>query len=323
MVKMVEMSSEEMVKFSNKHKNKIGVRSERLLVTSIIGKDFKNHVFVNAVCDCGNSIIVNFNDIKSGHSKSCGCLRKEVARNQRFDDLTGKTFSWLFVEGVDKNDNKRTKYNCLCVCGNRKTVFGSSLVRGLTKSCGCYSKISRHKRMIDLTGSKFYYLTVIGVHDKNESDKIYWDCICDCGRSCIVSGGNLKSGATKSCGCLKSLPEREIMDYLDRHNIIYQREKKFSDCKYIKELPFDFYIPGYGIIEYDGEFHYKQFEKLGNDLGLQQKRDKIKTDYCKNKNIRLLRIPYWEKDNIESILSEWLNIDCVEEANSSNADLSA
>ena len=87
---------------------------------------------------------------------------------------------------------------------------------------------------------------------------------------------------------------------------------------------FDFYIPSInGVIEYDGEFHYQKIKNLNNDPKYQQQNDIIKDQFCLMNGIKILRIPYWEKKNIESILSEWLNIDCVEEANSSNADLSA
>ena len=91
-----------------------------------------------------------------------------------------------------------------------------------------------------------------------------------------------------------------------------------------KKLRFDFYLQDYGVaIEYDGEFHYNKIESRGNDLDYQVNNDKIKTEYCDSNDIILLRIPYWEKDNIESILSEWLNIDSAEEANSSSTGLSA
>jgi len=59
-------------------------------------------------------------------------------------------------------------------------------------------------------------------------------------------------------------------------------------------------------LEYDGEFHYIEFPNLGNDLAGQQRRDAIKTKYCDENDIILLRIPYWGKDNIESILTDWL-----------------
>jgi len=35
-------------------------------------------------------------------------------------------------------------------------------------------------------------------------------------------------------------------------------------------------------------------------------RDKKKNEYCKNNNIRLLRIPYYEFKNIENILKNLL-----------------
>ena len=38
----------------------------------------------------------------------------------------------------------------------------------------------------------------------------------------------------------------------------------------------------------------------------QQYRDKIKTEYCKNNNIKLIRIPYTDFDNIEKILNKYI-----------------
>lgn len=62
-------------------------------------------------------------------------------------------------------------------------------------------------------------------------------------------------------------------------------------------------------IEYDGEGHYMPI-KRGNmtqkdaeyNLKQIQKRDDIKTNYCKNNGIVLIRIPYFDFDNISSIL---------------------
>ena len=83
-----------------------------------------------------------------------------------------------------------------------------------------------------------------------------------------------------------------------------------------KTLPFDFYIPDLNIcIEYDGEQHFEpvDFGGKGKEYAekrfkAQQKRDNIKTEYCKNNNIKLIRIPYWEFDNVENILKQELNI---------------
>jgi hypothetical protein len=56
--------------------------------------------------------------------------------------------------------------------------------------------------MIDLTGQIFGRLTVISTGDKNKRRMYYWICRCDCGKVCKVRGDQLRSGGTKSCGCL-------------------------------------------------------------------------------------------------------------------------
>ena len=62
------------------------------------------------------------------------------------------------------------------------------------------------------------------------------------------------------------------------------------------------------LIEYDGEQHYKIIdrdisnEKKIKNLEAIQRHDMIKNEYCKNKNIPLIRIPYWERDDLECFL---------------------
>lgn len=80
------------------------------------------------------------------------------------------------------------------------------------------------------------------------------------------------------------------------------------DCRDKLPLPFDFFLPFHNMcIEYDGELHYKKFENSFNGklkLEVTKKHDKMKTLYCKNYNIRLVRIPYWRKNNIKDILDK-------------------
>jgi len=61
------------------------------------------------------------------------------------------------------------------------------------------------------------------------------------------------------------------------------------------------------LIEYDGIFHYeKQYDEDGFET--LKIHDKLKNEYCKKHNIKLLRIPYWDYDNIEKILKKELEI---------------
>jgi len=70
-------------------------------------------------------------------------------------------------------------------------------------------------KALDLVGKKFGKLTVVSRSDSDKHGKTRWNCICDCGNDCIINGSCLKSGNTKSCGCLKSLDNR-LEKYIDK-----------------------------------------------------------------------------------------------------------
>lgn len=57
--------------------------------------------------------------------------------------------------------------------------------------------------LLDLTGSVFTRLKVVR-RAANRGHHLYWLCVCDCGRAREVKGDHLKSGATRSCGCLNA-----------------------------------------------------------------------------------------------------------------------
>ena len=58
-------------------------------------------------------------------------------------------------------------------------------------------------RLLDLTGKRFGRLTVVSRAENSKSGKTRWHCKCDCGNECVVHGDSLKSGNTKSCGCVR------------------------------------------------------------------------------------------------------------------------
>jgi hypothetical protein len=103
--------------------------------------------------------------------------------------------------------------------------------------------------------------------------------------------------------CNSSKGEMIIKEILQNHKIIFDYQKKFTNCKNIKELPFDFYLPKHNVcIEYDGRQHYMPIDFFG---GIKEHmnlkfRDNIKNIFCRENNIELLRIKY--DDNIEQKL---------------------
>lgn len=59
-------------------------------------------------------------------------------------------------------------------------------------------------KFIDLTGQRFGNLTVIE-RAENRGKETQWKCLCDCGAIGVFQANNLRSGHTKSCGCLKKI----------------------------------------------------------------------------------------------------------------------
>jgi very-short-patch-repair endonuclease len=98
--------------------------------------------------------------------------------------------------------------------------------------------------------------------------------------------------------CKSSKGELNILKYLSDNNINFIKEYYISDLGYY----FDFYLPDHKVaIEYDGIQHHKPIDFFGGKDGYlkTKQRDKLKSDYCKNNNIELIRIPYTDIDKIE------------------------
>lgn len=94
----------------------------------------------------------------------------------------------------------------------------------------------------------------------------------------------------------ESRASRDITKMLEPYVVF--KEFRFDDCKNHYPLPFDFYVPEFNLlIEYDGIHHFKPIEFWGGDEGFCRcvTNDAIKNNYCKDKNINLLRIKYTEE----------------------------
>ena len=108
--------------------------------------------------------------------------------------------------------------------------------------------------------------------------------------------------------CNQSKGEMKIEIILKNENINFIKQKTFPECKNIKLLPFDFYLPELNIcIEYDGDQHYKIIQRFGGESGFlyRQNNDKIKTEYCKNNNIFLIRLKNKEYDDLLEIIKKY------------------
>lgn len=110
--------------------------------------------------------------------------------------------------------------------------------------------------------------------------------------------------------CRKSKGEEKIEKFLISNNIKYIPQYKFDDLIGVgnRQLSYDFYLDSNILIEYQGIQHYEPVECFGGDVQfeIQQEHDKRKCEYAKTHNITLIEIPYWDFDNIETILESRL-----------------
>ena len=171
-------------------------------VVSFAGRSNRSYKWL-CKCECGTEKAVIGSNLTSGKTKSCGCITRP------FKDLSGKVFGKLTVV----NFAGRDKWNiptwlCKCECGNEKTIAGSNLTSCSTKSCGCI----KHLNIKDLAGKKFGKLTVVRFAGSYKRCHAKWLCKCECGNEKTVTGNNLTTGNTKSCGCLAKSKHRQLRE---------------------------------------------------------------------------------------------------------------
>lgn len=161
----------------------------------------------------------------------------------------------------------------------------------------------------DIRNQKFNKLIPLYPLKERKFQNLVWHCKCDCGNETIVVGADLRNGHTQSCGCVNSINEKKIIDILKENKINFEYQKTFPNCKYENSnynAIFDFYLPDYNcVIEYDGEQHYKavRFSNISStqaeyNLKKTQEHDRYKNEWCKENNIKMIRIPYWDKEKI-------------------------
>ena len=166
-------------------------------------------------------------------------------------------------------------------------------------------QVKEEKGLVDdLIGQRFGLLTVIAKSPRrSQGGGVYWICKCDCGNTKEILGSSLKrkdENRTISCGCLhKSAGEIYISQILNDNNISYVSQYRFSD---FAAYSYDFALIHNGnpirLIEFDGEQHFQEVDYFKASLEETQERDKKKNNYALTHNIPLVRIPYWERDNI-------------------------
>jgi len=125
-----------------------------------------------------------------------------------------------------------------------------------------------------------------------------------------------KNGETGSSGEIAIKKILRSLNYVENESYYYNKTYNKLTKETSRKLRFDFIILHNDItkfIEYDGRQHYfpvcwsKSKEKSIKSFEETKERDKLKTDFCKKHNLKLLRIPYWDKNIIPEIIKNFLN----------------
>lgn len=142
--------------------------------------------FAKWLCECSckkhTRLVVSGNNLKNGHTKSCGCIQENDTNMVKTrENLTGKIFGRLTVlkQVEDKisptNGNKVSRWLCQCSCKGGTVIIanGIDLKQGRTKSCGCLKKEAglqfKKENKKDLSGE--YGI----IWSTNTNEEIYFD----------------------------------------------------------------------------------------------------------------------------------------------------
>ena len=139
-----------------------GQRFGKLVVISYLHTNATGNAYWNTKCDCGTIGVTRGSYLRTGRSRSCGCLRLER------ESLVGERFGRLIVISFSHIDNgHNSHWNTVCDCGNTSIVNGSILKRGDTKSCGCLQK----EKSADLCRKKIGRLNSNWNEDLTDEDR--------------------------------------------------------------------------------------------------------------------------------------------------------
>ena len=238
----------------------IGDRFGRLVILNRdLIKQGERRIYWNCQCDCGNTIVVMGKNLKSGNTRSCGCLNDEARserivryNNENAPNLIGKTSGSLTVirkatveETIGRPQHVGYWY-CECKCGNHHIVGTNDFTLGKVQSCGCLNSKGEAKitAILEKEGVSFAkQFTFSELHNKQNKPYAYDFAV-------------LKNGE---------------VDYL---------------------IEFD------GIQHFSAHNQFSK-ENGDESLQAIQIRDKIKDEYALTHQIPLIRIPYTKFESLQ------------------------
>ncbi|MEM4995006.1 hypothetical protein WKH56_20790 [Priestia sp. SB1] len=289
--------------------------------SKLLTTEYKNtKTLMNFECHCGTSYDTTFERFKLGKKQCLKCAQKEHVDSQRLGyDFVNKYISDSGCKLVSTEYvNTKSKLDIICHCGE---PFKKSFEKfKKSKSCVACS----YKKISD--SQTFTYEEVKSFVENNSNCKLLSESYmsielrlkfeCECGNPFSTTFSSFKHSNQRYCKtCTKSQSKGEfiIESYLKNRNLKYEPQYKFDDLTAKngrQKLRFDFAVLGDEItlIEFDGKQHFNPVEYFGGEPALKvlQYNDKLKNDYCSINGFKLIRIAYYDIENISDILEQHL-----------------
>ena len=249
---------------------------------------------------CGNVYEVRPNSFLRGNRCPC-CNSRARGQSQRktnvqfkqeVKNLVGDEYTFLDTY-VNANIKIKVKHN---KCGNIYEVQPCVFLQGHgCPQCAVKSQKKTDaqfkKEVKNLVGDEYKFLD--SYQDAHTKLRVKHT---KCGNTYEVKPNAFLYGS-RCPYCNNPKGEVIINKILDSFNINYEPQKTFDDLKDIGLLSYDFYIPDQNIlIEYQGRQHYQPVDYFGGEaqFKVQQKHDKLKSDYAKGNGYKLIAVPYTE-----------------------------
>lgn len=313
------------------YKSKGYVFTKRNDTFDVLVKDLspKSSQKIKMICDyCGDGYETQYALIANGRKvikKDCcshcaGKKASDVSRQKRaikkisLAEQACKENGYRLITTVDDYIDSKMNIHFICSKHGEQIMMLDNLIHGhKCKLCSYEERGDNLKHDIEYVKQIIESINgniLLNPDDYKDSNTRNLLIKCSCGNEFTTSFKNYSKynvNTCYSCSCKESTGEQRIRKFLEFNSIEFVQEKRFDDCRDIKPLPFDFYLPNSNlIIEFDGKHHFEEIVFSNHETT--KKHDEIKNQYCQSHNIDLLRIPYWEGNNIENIIADKLNL---------------
>lgn len=274
-------------------------------------------------CPCGNIFKMTYNNFRNGGQgcPKCGKRRRAEGRRHSYEHVKS-VFDELGCTLISK-EYRNALGQLEVYCPIHKEIFISTLQKAQNgqgcRKCGIERRTAKLRH--DLAYVQEYISSngeiLLSTRYSNNLEKL--EIRCENGHTYQKSFGSYVSGH-RCHFCHLRKGEEEIKKVLDCHSIQYIHNKGyFPDLcgEGGKPLRPDFILEERRVwIEYDGEQHYQLInfggvseEEVAKNFRKTKRYDELKNSYAKKNGWKLIRIPYWELKNIESILVNQLNLE--------------